>query len=332
VLDAAALARYGRVEVEPGSSGYELLTRSGNVEQPIRGWSEWQPLKDGSVASPAGRFLQWKAVLQKDGNVGSVAVNYLPVNAAPVIDELIVVPGARVTPQGLQVPQQTMNITFPTANQNTITTDESASTQPITAMKDRASITVRWAAHDENGDDLIYALYLRGDGEHIWRPLKDKITDKAYSFDATQIPDGGYEVKVVASDAPSHTPGNVLTSAKVSDRFEVDTTPPVITALTAVEGASSCATASCPREVHATFDAEDATSPVAHAEYSLDAGPWQFVAPVGDLSDSKHERYDLHLPASALKGESGEHLLTVRVYDRYENVGVAKTLFGSAAK
>src|ERR1035441_984659 len=332
VLDAAALARYGRVEVEPGSSGYELLTRSGNVEQPIRGWSEWQPLKDGSVASPAGRFLQWKAVLQKDGNVGSVAVNYLPVNAAPVIDELIVVPGARVTPQGLQVPQQTMNITFPTANQNTITADESASTQPITAMKDRASITVRWAAHDENGDDLIYALYLRGDGEHIWRPLKDKITDKAYSFDATQIPDGGYEVKVVASDAPSHTPGNVLTSAKVSDRFEVDTTPPVITALTAVEGASSCATASCPREVHATFDAEDATSPVAHAEYSLDAGPWQFVAPVGDLSDSKHERYDLHLPASALKGESGEHLLTVRVYDRYENVGVAKTLFGSAAK
>ena len=63
-----------------------------------------------------------------------------------------------------------------------------------------------------------------------------------------------------------------------------------------------------------------------------DAGPWQFVAPVGDLSDSKHERYDLHLPASALKGEGGEHLLTVRVYDRYENVGVAKTVFGSAAK
>ena len=63
VLDAGALARFGRVEVEPGSAGYELLTRSGNVEQPVRGWSDWEPLKDGSVASPAGRFLQWKAVL-----------------------------------------------------------------------------------------------------------------------------------------------------------------------------------------------------------------------------------------------------------------------------
>ncbi len=331
VLDAGALARFGRVEVEPGSTGYEMWTRSGNVEQPIRGWSEWQPLNDGSVASPAGRFLQWKAVLQADGNVGSVGVNYLPVNAAPVIDDLVVMPGARVTPQGQQVTQQTVNIAFPNANQNTITTDESA-TQSITAMKDRTSIAVRWAAHDENGDDLIYSLYLRGDGEHIWRLLKDKITEKAYSFDATQIPDGGYQVKVVASDAPSHTPGDALTSAKVSDRFVVDTTPPTITALTAAEEAGSCAKAPCPREVHATFNAEDANSPIAHAEYSLDAGQWQFIAPVGELSDSKHERYDLHAPASALKDEGGEHLLTVRVYDRYENVGLAKTVFGSAAK
>ena len=90
---------------------------------------------------------------------------------------------------------------------------------------------MRWAAHDENGDDLIYSLYLRGDGEQVWRLLKDKITDKAYSFDATQIPDGGYQIKVVASDAPSHTPGDALTGEKVSERFEVDTTPPVITAL-----------------------------------------------------------------------------------------------------
>ena len=54
VLDAGALARFGRVEIEPGSNGYELLTRTGNVEQPVRGWTDWEPLKDGIVASPAG--------------------------------------------------------------------------------------------------------------------------------------------------------------------------------------------------------------------------------------------------------------------------------------
>ena len=70
VLDAGALARFGRVEVEPGSANFELLTRTGNVEQPVRGWSDWQPLKDGAVASPAGRFLQWKAVLQREWRIG----------------------------------------------------------------------------------------------------------------------------------------------------------------------------------------------------------------------------------------------------------------------
>ena len=44
VLDAGAFARFGRVEIEPGSSGYDILTRTGNVEQPVRGWSDWQPL------------------------------------------------------------------------------------------------------------------------------------------------------------------------------------------------------------------------------------------------------------------------------------------------
>jgi hypothetical protein len=191
---------------------------------------------------------------------------------------------------------------------------------------------VRWAAHDDNGDDLSYSLYLRGDGEHVWRLLKDDLTDKAYSFDATLIPDGGYQVKVLASDAPSHTPGDALTGEKVGDRFEVDTTPPVVRALAAAEETAQCAQAKCPKPVHVTFEAEDAFSPIAHAEYSLDAGSWKFIAPVGELSDSKHEHYEFSVPASVFEGKAGEHLLTVRVYDRYENVGVAKTVFGTAEK
>jgi hypothetical protein len=332
VLDAGAMARFGHIEVEPGSKGYELWTRSGNVEQPIRGWSDWQLLKDGSAASPAGRFLQWKVVLAEGGNIGSVGVNYLPVNAAPVIDDLVVVPGARLNPQNQQVNQQTVAIALPSANQGVSASFDAAANSPMQAAKDRTAITVRWAAHDDNGDELTYSLYLRGDGESVWRLLKSDISDKAYSFDATLIPDGGYQIKVVASDAPAHTPGEALTGSKVSDRFEVDTTPPVITGLKAFEEANQCAQAICPKLVRVTFDAEDATSPVARAEYSLDAGPWKFIAPVGELSDSKREHYELRLPASTFEVKPGEHLLTVRVYDRYENVSVAKTVFESTTK
>jgi hypothetical protein len=331
VLDAGAMARFGRVEVEPGSNGYELWTRSGNVEQPVRGWSDWERLKDGVVASPAGRYLQWKASLAPHATLGSVGVNYLAVNSAPVVDDLVVVPGARLNAQSQTANQQTVNINLPSANQGGVSFD-SGSNGPLQATKDRTAITVRWAAHDDNGDDLSYALYLRGDGEHVWRLLKDEITDKAYSFDATLIPDGGYEIKVVASDAPSHTPGDALTGEKVSDRFEVDTTPPVVTAMKAEEEAAECPQANCPKPVRVVFEAEDAISPIAHAEYSLDAGPWKYIAPVGELSDSKREHYDFHLPATDFTGKPGEHLLTVRVYDRYENVGLAKTVFSSTSK
>jgi len=338
VLDAGAYARFGRIEVDPDSQNYQILTRTGNVEQPARGrgdwgWSDWQPLLDGAVQSPAGRFLQWKAILRDGGKLSGVGVNYLPVNAAPEIDDLVVVPGARLNTQAMNSSQpQTVNISFPSANQAVvIPVDTGSPNTPLAATKDRTAVTVRWAAYDDNGDDLVYSLYLRGDGEKDWHLLKDNLTEKAYSFDAALIPDGGYRLKVVASDAPSHNPGEALTGAKVSDRFEIDTTPPVVGALKAEQALAKCAQAPCPAPVHVTFDAEDAASPIAHAEYSVDAGPWQYIDPVGQLSDSKREHYDFEIPARALEGKSGEHLVTVRAYDRHENVGVAKTVFNSAA-
>jgi hypothetical protein len=339
VLDAGALARFGRIEVEPASAGYELWTRPANFDQRVRGrndwgWSDWQPLKNGSVASPAGRFLQWKAVLHAGGDLGSIGVNYLPVNAAPVVDDLVAVPGARINPQNQPVNQpQQVSITFPTAGQNAVMVFDAGANAALPAVKDRTAITVRWAAHDDNGDDLIFSLYLRGDGETVWRLLKDNITDKAWSFDATLIPDGGYQVKVVASDAPSHTPGDALTAEKVSERFEVDTTPPVVSGLKAERmQALDCNAGPCPQAVRVVFDAEDAFSPISHAEYSVDAGTWQFVEPVGGLSDSLREHYQLDLQVNAPGGKLSEHLITVRVYDRHDNAGVAKTVFGAPGK
>ena len=168
VLDAGACARFGRIEVQPGSTGYELMTRSGNVEQPVRGWSDWEPLKDGAVASPAGRFLQWKAVLHPGGVLGGVGVNYLPVNSAPVVDDLVVVPGARLNPQNqADPPAADGEHQFPLAPTRVRRSRLTGQPNAIrsTAFKDRTAITARWAAHDDNGDDLTFSLYSAGDNE-----------------------------------------------------------------------------------------------------------------------------------------------------------------------
>jgi hypothetical protein len=342
VLDAGAVARWGRLEVDPNSHGYRFWTRSGNIEQPVRqakdwGWSDWQPAADGKVASPVGRYLQWKVVMDAGAEVSGVGVNYLPVNSAPMVDDMVVVPGARVTPQQGPVGQPgTVTIAFPNPSQNAGTVfdpNTANSAAPVQAQKDRSAVTVRWAAHDDGGDDLSFDLYLRGDGEHVWRLLKKGLTDKVYSFDGAAQPDGGYEIRVVASDAPSHSPGDALTGELVSERFVLDTTPPVISELKAsAPVAIPCANPPCASTIGipVSFNAQDATSAISHAEYSLDGGTWQYIEPVGSLSDAKLEHYAFSVPLPAgLDGKTdteAEHLISVRAYDRHDNMAVAKVI------
>ena len=44
------------------------------------------------------------------------------------------------------------------------------------------------------------------------------------------------------------------------------------------------------------------------------------------------EHYEFHISLDADNGKSGEHLITVRAYDRYDNVGVAKTIIPAQAQ
>jgi WD40 repeat protein len=327
VFDAHTFSQWGRVEAMPeASTNFDLFVRSGNVESPLMGWSDWAPVsKQGVVTVPGGRFVQWKAVLRSGDSLDSVGLNYLEKNVAPVVDEIAVQPGARMQAPSSQPQSTTVQISFPTpASPQSIGFTPDPNAQPLTAQRDKTAVTVRWAAHDDNGDDLMFAVWYRGAGEKNWRLLKDKISDKYLSFDASLLPDGTYETKIVASDAPVHTDSETLTGERVSGQFVIDTTPPVPGTLTASLVAGS------PAKIHASFEAKDSTSPIAHAEYSVDAGPWQFLEPVGRVSDSLSERYDFTVPVPAASGapvvDVHEHVLAVRVYDRYENLASAKAL------
>ena len=314
VFDAKIFSRWGRVEFR-GAGNVSLLTRSGNVDNPDRNWSPWKPVnltKDSDMGVPPARYAQWKAVLHAGSAkpaVDTVTLNYLPKNVAPEIDDVSVQVGVRYQP-------------LPKSSGLNLGGDISGSSgvhfeSPMPSNHDRDSIGVKWNAHDENDDQLVYAVYYRGDAETRWLLLKDNLSDKAYSFDASLLPDGGYTVKVVASDAPSHSPGDALTASKESRRFEVDTTPPHIENLSAsLEGA----------QIRVRFRADDGFSTIKRAEYSIDAGEWKFVEPTGQLSDAKMEDYDFLSPVGPGNESAAEHVVVVRVYDKYDNLGAAKTL------
>ncbi len=317
VFDAHIFSRWGRAEFR-GEGHVELFARSGNVDNPDRNWSAWEAVdldRDAEIKVPSARFIQWKTVLHS-GNpaprVDRVTLNYLAKNVAPDFDEVTVQEGVRYQP----LPKQAGSDSETGGSQTHYE-------MPVPAVHDRDSIGVKWAVHDDNDDQMVYSVYYRGEGDGRWLLLKDNLADKFYSFDASLVPDGVYTVKVVASDAPSHSPGEALTSEKESEGFEVDTTPPRIESLSAsVEGG----------QIHVAFRAVDSFSPVARAQYSVDAADWQFVAPVDQLSDAKTETYDFRIPLPSAPGaKSGtggeiEHVVVVRAYDRYENMASAKTV------
>ena len=91
---------------------------------------------------------------------------------------------------------------------------------PPQGFQDKGYQSVLWSAHDDNDDDLIFAVYYRGEGEQNWRLLKDKITQRFYSWDTTTMPDGAYYLKIVGSDSPSNPPDQALSNEREADRFE----------------------------------------------------------------------------------------------------------------
>lgn len=340
VFDAKIFSRWGRAVVR-GTGNFELFARSGNVDNPDRNWSEWKKVdlaKELPMDIPPARFAQWRAVLHPGSpaaSLESVLVNYLPKNVAPNVEEVYVQPGAKFTSVNKQTEQVPVTV-GPTSASHSQPRFESTPS----ATQDKNYIAVRWIAKDDNDDDVIYSVFYRGDGEARWKLLKDDLSDKYYSFESSLLPDGGYTILVVASDAPSHTPEDALSDSKESARFEVDSTPPQVTSVTGTVENDT---------IHVTFRAIDAFSPISRAEYSIDAGDWHTVEPVGQISDYRVENYDFTAPlptrdqttivepkaaespqpnkGKTTKPQPGEeHVIVVRVYDRFDNMGSSKTV------
>ena len=350
-FDARIFSRWGQLtwwgdHASAANSGVELYVRAGNTSDPGANWSAWSgPYRDPKGAeaqSPAARFVQWKAVLH-GGNTAAptlswVSLAYLPKNVAPRITAVAVQnPGIRVASFGAAQQAGPGAPAIPVQLRTPATTNED---NVMLAPRPPAEIPrfdaqpqgfvqkgyqgVLWSAEDANDDDLIYAIYYRGETEKDWKLLKDKLDQKFYSWDTTSMPDGAYYLKIVASDERSNPPGDAQTAERVSDRFVVDNTPPEISGV-----AAEPMTAGGDPSVTVRFLATDATSAIVRAQYSLDAGDWTLALPEHGLSDSLDERY-----AISLQGLTpGEHTLAVRVYDQFENVAAAKVTFsGPAAK
>lgn len=333
-FDAKIFSHWGRLDWwgENLDGQVAFYVRSGNTSEPEKNWSPWfgPYTRPGAepVGAPPARFVQWKAVFHPRPQgplpyLSWVSLAYLPENVAPVIDDIeIQDPGIRLRsvelgssaeatpPVSLRLPRRPGSNPPPEIPATTA----APPTLPPQGFRQKGWQSVIWSAHDDNQDQLEYTLYYRGEKETQWKLLKAGLRVPYYSWDTTSMPDGAYYLKIVASDAPSNPPTLARQTERISARFVVDNSPPVITNLHADATGNP---------VHVEFTARDPSSPLARAEYSLDAGPWTLIFPVGNLSDAPEETYRLDLPGLP----PGEHTLSVRVADQFENLAVAKTTF-----
>jgi len=326
VFDSGGYSLWGRVSPEVILNGGQLAlsTRSGNLDQPQKNWSAWTPVtpgpKGGRSASPAARFVQWKATFTGAGGrspeLDSVDLAYLPKNLEPRIDEIETTPPNYRFPASsiptLSVIQSTLSLP-PLGKRSSTSGGPQLTLDTTPAMQfAKGFLGARWSAQDPNGDPLVFTVEIRGVNEAEWKLLKDKVTEKYLSWDSTAFPDGEYRIRVTASDAPGNPPAEALTARLESSPFWIDNTPPKITGLTGVRIGN---------RLQLKWHAADALNNIGKAEYSVDGGDWKMASPVTRLSDSQELDYELAVDAGP-----GEHTVAVRVEDDYANQAVEKVV------
>jgi hypothetical protein len=325
VLDAAAFTYWGRLrwEGELNGGALKVETRSGNLDAPEKNWSAWavvDPATGARVASPAARFLQWRATLTAAAGGASpelklVEAAYQQKNVAPVIEKIEITPFNHKFPAPSSLSSSaSTTLSLPPIGQVRRSSPSTPSTEPAGAASmnyDKGWIGARWKASDLNGDTLEFKIEYRGVEEREWKLLKEHVKENRYSWDATSFADGRYRLRVTASDAPDNYDSVALTAAIESEPFLINNTPPQIEGLTAkAEGG----------KLVIRFRAVDALSELDSAEYSVNGSEWKAARPTTGMTDS--QAHDYVVEAELPKGS--EWTVAVKVEDENDNVAVKK--------
>jgi len=331
VFDAASFTRWGRLRAETEANGgaVKLETRSGNLDVPEKNWSPWAAIDAAAgsrVASPAARFLQWRATLTAQTNNSGqppvlklVEVAYQQKNVAPVLDKLEITPYNHKFPgssSSMLSSSSSNTLSLPPIGQVRRGSPSSPTSEPsgtATMNYDKGWIGARWKASDLNGDSLEYKIEYRGEQEHEWKLLKDHVNENRISWDATSFADGRYLLRVTASDLPDNYPEVALTASIESEPFVIDNTPPRIEGLSAKSEGG---------KLVIRFHAADALSDLDSAEFSVNGGDWKPARPVNGMTDAAALDYAVEVPLPA----GSEWTIAVRVTDENDNVEVSKVV------
>ena len=321
-LDASTWSAWGRLTWRaetPRGTSINLETRAGNTSDPDSSWSAWSPVRaadeeGGAIDSPNARFLQWRAELTSSKltatpTLKSVSVAYQQRNLKPRIHAVTVVPRGG---NSREKKRSDDNAGSEGGKPEPRPAPRPQSTQPDEPVS--GPWLIKWRASDRNGDRLQYDLHIRrfGDGDDPWTLLEEDLRGESHLWDSGSFPDGLYELRVVATDAPGNPPDVALSAQKASEPVLVDNTPPEIRDLEARTRDGSASVSGTAR---------DATGPITEGYYRVDAGDWVPLPAADGIFDSAEESF-----AFEVELEPGPHALVVGFEDMAGNRVVERVM------
>lgn len=328
-LDARRHARWGRVrwEGEPAGGRVELWTRSGNADPPDSTWSAWEGGAAGTEGrrsgSPPARFFQWKLrLLGGAPRIESVETAWREQNLPPRIEELVVAPQGHGFREGELTPRaDAVTQTLPGGQKVEYSLQSPASPRALRElpMWARGLRTVQWRGVDPNGDALRYRVEVREEGADSWTEVGEELDAVSFTWDTNGLPDGRFRLRVTASDAASNAYGEERSESALSEPFTVDNTPPVLTGMEARRAGGTLEVAG---------RAEDAASPIARIELSLDDGDWRAVAAENGMTDERALGFRARVPGVS----DAAHTVAVRIVDLAGNSALRSIRVAGAAR
>lgn len=303
VYDAGMSARFGQLKAIlelPQGSSVSFSTRSGNIpEADDQTWSAWSDeIRAGDqIASPPARYLQLRVSFTASEASESplmrrLTVAYMQGNQPPKIEKFE------------QQPQQQQS-------------QEGAAAADLPPA--RTVIALAWQAADPNEDALRYSLFQKKIGDEQWILIADRVAEAAYPWNIAGLPDGQYELLLLADDATANAPGEEMMATRNLGPILIDNTKPAISDFSVVQEADA---------LRIKAVATDQAGDIVSLRYSVDGKRnWRPLMPVDGIADGPREELDVLVPLP----QPGGRVITLQIFDQAGNVAAANATLNVVA-
>ncbi len=324
VFDARFVSTWGEIQWEKaGEIDVQFFTRAGNTEKPNQTWSDWQKVaritsERARIVSPTARFLQWKVVLKRkesagENNIHDIRISYQQKNFPPEITSLKVEPLAkRKTPT---TKKSTSSLVVDFGELDDLYGGSAKSSMQSfgeRSAKRNGYFKISWKAEDPNQDVLVYEIQIRHEKEKSFWSIKKDLKRKSFTWDSRTLPDGKYQIKLIASDRTNNPLNLAKKAERISNLFIVDHTPPEVRNIKLIKNKN--------QKLTLKFQIYDKMSTIREAYISLNAKEWQWVNPIDGVSDSPLENFEIQLE----KPENQIHSIVIKALDERENIGYGR--------